>query len=97
MINTDTIRFCLHKSGLAKLIIFEPRYHDKRVLIAVRKVKDFNVIKFSKAPSREGLWYISGKNVRKYPKASNGSILCFVVPLDELKPFEWQEKCEHSY
>lgn len=92
----ESVKLCKHR-GATCLEIWHPRYHDNRVLIACRKVRDHNIIKFTKAPSVPGLWYISGKNARKYRKASNGSILCFEVPLEELKPFNWEEHCIHSY
>lgn len=91
----EAVRLCKHR-GAACIAIWEPRYHDNRVLIACRKVRDHNIIKFTKAPSMQGLWYVSGKNIRKYPKASNGTIACFSVPLEELKPFEWQ-RCCHDF
>lgn len=76
--------------------IWEPRYRDKTVLLAARKVGDHNKIVFSKAPSMgTEPYYITGKKVKSYKKEDNGKINCYVVPLDELEPLEYQELCEH--
>jgi hypothetical protein len=93
----EAITFCKHKAGMAKIPIWDARWHDRRVLIAPLKVKDHNVIAFTKSKSLEGLFYISGKNIRKYPKQSNGTIMCFIVPLDDLLPFEFERHCIHEY
>jgi len=69
--------------------IFEPRYHDKTVLLACHKVGPHNKIVFLKAPSLgKEPYYVSGAVVKKCSKTSNGSLNCYVVPLDELSPLE---------
>lgn len=78
--------------------IWTPRWHDRRVLLATHKVGEHNRILFSKAPSLgEAPYYLSGKTIRKFKKESNGTIDCFSVPLDELKPLELEERCQHEW
>lgn len=73
--------------------IRHPRYHDKRVLLAARKVGTHNKVVFTEAPSMgTAPYYISGAKVKKYKKESNGAIMCFAVPLDELEPLEINER-----
>lgn len=72
--------------------IFEPRYHDQRVLLKANKVGEHNKIIFTKAKSMgTDPYYVSGKMVKKYPKVSNGTIWCYSVPLDKLEPLEYSE------
>lgn len=78
--------------------IWSPRYHDKKVLLNAFKVGTHNKIMFTKAPSMgEEPYYVSGKTVKKYPKVSNGTIMTYSVPLDELRPLELPEHCIHEY
>lgn len=93
---TKPVTLCRHR-GAAKIEIWAPRYHDRRVLINPLRVKEHNVIALTRANSLNGLYYLSGKTIRKYPKSSNGSIKCFAVKLDDLIPFEWEERCMHDY
>ena len=73
--------------------IFEPRYHDKTVLLACHKIQIHNKIVFLKAPSMgSGSYYISGERAKKCPKGSNTSLACYVVPLSELEPLEIEER-----
>lgn len=75
--------------------IWEPRYRDKTVLLAKRKVGTHNKIKFTKAPSMgTNPYYVSGKVVKKGRIESNGRIDCYVVKLDDLEPLEY---IENSY
>lgn len=70
--------------------IWEPRWHDRTVLIAVHKVSSgLNEIKFTKTPSLEGKIYtLPSETIRKYPIESNGKINCYAVPLGEFKETE---------
>lgn len=69
--------------------IYQPRYHDKRVLLAAHKVGEHNKIVFLQAPDMgTEPYYVSGKTVKKYPKQSNGAIKCYAVPLSELETLE---------
>ena len=69
--------------------IWQPRYHDKRVLLAKHRVGTHNKIVFTKAPSMGTQpYYVSGKEVKKYKLESNGSIPCYAVPVSSLEPLE---------
>lgn len=69
--------------------IWQPRYHDNVILIAKHKVGTHNRITFTKAKHLAGQeFYLSGENIRQWPLESNGRIMCYVVPLDELEPLE---------
>lgn len=69
--------------------IWEPVYSKKAVLLACHKVGTHNKVVFTKAPSMgEEPYYVSGKDVRKCKKESNGRINCYIVPLDKLQPLE---------
>lgn len=70
------------------LSILEPKYKGSKVLLACYKVGTHNKIIFTKAKSMPGEYYVSGAIARSYPKVSNGSIMCFEVPLHEIEPLE---------
>ena len=79
--------------------IWQPRWHDKVVLIAARDVSHHNIIEFTKIPegnSWSGKWYVSGKTVQLYepepmPTKAGGTIMLHPVPLDELVLYEGRE------
>lgn len=73
---------------LNKIEIFAPRWHDRVVLIATFKTKQDNIVVFTKTPSLQGEFYVSGETIKKYPKETNGTIDCYAVPLSELEPVE---------
>lgn len=66
------------------ITIWEPRYHDKKVLIATRKVVDRNKILITKGAFR-GEYFLAGGVARSYPIVSNGKINCYAVPLSQLE------------
>jgi hypothetical protein len=68
--------------------IWQPRWKDRKVLVAKFKVGTHNSIIFTQAPTLKGNWYMSGENIRKYPLDSNGKIPCYAVPLEDLEPLE---------
>jgi|MudIll2142460700_1097286.scaffolds.fasta_scaffold04096_13 hypothetical protein len=70
---------------MSDIEIWEPRWKDKVVLVAVNKARDHNYIIFTRAPSLPGRYYISGRDLRECPRDSNGRIACFAVPLSKLK------------
>lgn len=76
--------------------IYQPRWHDKKVLLKASKVKDAKTvwlkIKFTKAPTLEGDWVISKAKAKSFPLESNGTIPCYAVPLSELKLLTINEK-----
>ena len=65
--------------------IWEPRYHDRVVLVAKHKVKDgVNKIIFTKSKSLKGKTFeLTGDFIRNCPLDSNGKIPCYAVPLEE--------------
>lgn len=68
--------------------IWQPRWKDRVVLIAKYKVGTHNEIIFTKTPSLEGSFYISGVNASKYPIETNGKLACYAIPLDDLEKLE---------
>lgn len=69
--------------------IWQPRWKDRKVLLASYKVGTHNEILFTKAPSLgEEPYYVSGKVVREYPLETNGKISCYAVPIDKLEILE---------
>ena len=75
--------------GIARFTIWEPRWRDKTVLLAKRKVDDMNEVSFTKAKSLgTEPYYVSGDIVKRCQIQSNGKIDCYVVPLTELKKNE---------
>lgn len=84
------------------ITIWEPRWHDRRVLVAVHKVGEHNKIVFTGNPHKntnsmgEDPYYLSGKTIKKFKKESNGTIKVYSVPLDELEPLEYKAHCEHE-
>ena len=56
--------------------IYQPRWHDRRVLIATYKVSSgVNYIKFTKSPTLKGVFEITGDEIRKCPRETNGTIV----------------------
>jgi hypothetical protein len=69
--------------------IWEPRWYDRKVMLAAHKVGTHNKIKFTKAKSLgEEPYYVSGATVKQHPKETNGKIQCYAVPLADLEPLE---------
>jgi hypothetical protein len=71
-----------------KFEIWQPRWHDRKVLLAAHKVGSHNLVKFTKAPTLEGEYYISGRDVFQCDRENNGKIDCYAVPLKFLEPLE---------
>ena len=77
--------------------IWSPRWHDRKVLIARYKVHPgINQIKFTRSKClKDKVYELDAKTIVKYNTESNGSILCFAVPLNivlgELN-FNFEEK-----
>jgi len=67
------------------ITIKQPRWHDKVVLIAQKKVRAQNYIVFSEAKSLPYRYPITGSEIQKYPLGSNGVIPCYEVPLKILE------------
>ena len=66
--------------------LWQPRWHDRTVLIATYKVSNGNnTIIFTKAKSLKGIKFIlDGCLIRSFPISNNGTISCYAVPLDVL-------------
>jgi hypothetical protein len=63
------------------------------VLLAAHKVGEHNKIVFTKSPALGSQpYYLSAKQIKKYPKETNGKIICYAVPIDELRPLEINER-----
>jgi hypothetical protein len=76
--------------------IWAPRYKDRVVLLAAHKIGDRNKVVFTKAKHMgTDPYFISGAEVKKYKKETNGRIECYAVPLDKFEPLEYEDFCEH--
>ena len=66
--------------------IWNPRWHDKKVLIAKYKVQEgVNDIMFTKSKKYSGaIFSMTGDEICKYPLETNGSIPCYAVALYDL-------------
>lgn len=83
------------------LHIKEPRWHDKRVLLACSKVGEHNKVVITQTKEDGTRYfpeplYISGKNARKYKRGSNGVIPCYEVPLDAFDTLVLSERSMHE-
>lgn len=78
--------------------IWQRRFHDNKVLLAAHKVGEHNKIIFTK-DNQMGTdpYYIAGKAVKKYKKVSNGKIMVYAIPVDELQPLELSERSAYDY
>jgi hypothetical protein len=67
-----------------RIEIWQPRWHDRKVLIAKDKVREENEIVFTKTKSLPSTvhYFLSGEEIRKHPLGTNGVIPCYEVPLD---------------
>lgn len=75
--------------------ILSPRWHDRKVLLKASKVSTHNKIVFTGKDGKsmgDLPYYVSGATVKKYPKESNGTIMCYAVDLDELEILELDKK-----
>lgn len=85
---------------LAVFDIWSPRYHDKTVLLSMGKVKatkcKYIKVKFTKANSMEGDWVVPTATVKKCRVESNGTIQCYVVPLDKLEVLEINQRSVYA-
>lgn len=64
--------------------IWEPRYHDRTVLVATHKINERNKIRILKG-AYKGDYFISGIAAKSYPIQSNGRINCYAIPLSQLE------------
>ncbi len=75
-----------------RIEIWQPRWKDRKVLIAKYKAGTHNVIFFTKAKNITNEFYIGGMDLSKYPVEDNGKIACYAVPLDDLEVYESETK-----
>jgi len=68
--------------------IWQPRWKDRKVLLARHKVGTHNKVIFTKAPTLPGEYYVSGRDVHQCDIETNGKIDCYAVPLSLLEPLE---------
>lgn len=67
--------------------IWQPRWHDRTVLMATYKVRSGpNKIRFIRGSLSGQEFTMDGKDIIKYPIETNGKIDCYVVPLAILSP-----------
>ena len=66
---------------MGKISIWEPRWRDRTVLIAKRKVQEDNTIVFTKTKLYPGEHKIKGSIIRQCPLGDNTKIPCYIVPL----------------
>ena len=78
-----------------RIEIWQPRYSTDSVLIATHKVKNDNLVVFTKAKYLAGKeFYVSGKDIRACKLDTNGKIACYDVPMSFLKQYEKEEEAE---
>lgn len=64
--------------------IWAPRWKDRTVLVAKYKVQEQNRIIFTRAKNLIGKeFFMSGREMAKYPVTTNGKTDCYEVPLDD--------------
>lgn len=68
--------------------IWQPRWKDRVVLLATYKVSHHNEIRFTKAPTLPGSYYVSGDVAKNCPVETNGTISCYAVPMTKIEPLE---------
>lgn len=75
------------KTGSTEILIKEPRYHDKTVLLATYKISPSNLVVIQKG-AYAGKYRVSGEEATKHPLTTNGSIAVRAVPLEKLERIE---------
>lgn len=84
----------LPKNASAQVIeLWQPRYHDKVMLIAKWRIRSHNIIKVTKSNAYNGEYYVSGEVAAKCPiekvKDKTGTErLFYVIPIDLVEPYE---------
>lgn len=68
-----------------RIEIWQPRWHDRVVLVAKHKVGINNEIYFSKSPTLTGVYKMRGEKMEKYPVDTNGTCPCYAVPLEDFE------------
>lgn len=94
------MQFCKHTAHKIIDDIWAPRYSTNDVLINVNNLKrsvDHYLIKFTKAPSLPGWYYVDLKTLAKCERQKNGAGAMIVCPLSKLEDFAAQNECEHQF
>jgi hypothetical protein len=89
-------KLCKHQPHKEINDIWEPRYHDDKILINVAKVSEdieHYIIKFKKCNKYPDWFYMSGKNIRRCSKQENGKGEVYVVPMTNRQAFEPDKNC----
>lgn len=91
-------KLCKHSGYRVIADIWEPRYHDNKILIHVDKVSpdiEHYLIRFSKEAPKEkyGWFYMSGKTIRRHAKQKNGNGEVYVVPMNKKETFVPDKDC----
>jgi hypothetical protein len=74
-----------------KIEIWNPRYHDRMVLVAAYKVGDTNDIVFTKAKHLKGkVFRLNREDFKDCKLTTNGTIQCYEVALDKVLEREVQ-------
>lgn len=81
-----------NKDGINQILIWEPRWHDRTVLIAERKIMDSNevIIQHKDFPKP---FYLSGRKAKEFPleqmgTKAGGTIAVRAIPISELEKEE---------
>lgn len=76
--------------------VWEPRWHDRTVLVAAAKVRDgMNEIRITKSSAKfNGSYFMDGDRIRSYPLDTNGKLQCYAVNLDDLMEKKPQVKAK---
>lgn len=78
-----------NKNGINQILIWEPRWHDRTVLVAERRIMDENevIVQHKDFPKP---YYLSGSHAREFPleqmkTKAGGEIAVRAIPLAELE------------
>jgi hypothetical protein len=92
-------RLCKHESHIIIDNIWQPRYSTKDVLINVTKLRksvEHYLIKFTKAPSLPGWYYVSLNDLARCKTQKNGAGTMIICPMSKLEDFEPIKVCSHT-
>lgn len=90
---------CKHEPHVIIDDIWEPRYSTNDVLINVNNLKrsiDNYLIKFTKAKSLPGWYWVGLDTLTKCKTQRNGAGTMIVCPLSALEEFIPRKDCEHA-
>ena len=81
--------------------IIQPRWHDRKVLVAKWKVGEYNQILINHSSFKQPL-YMSGQKIRNYPierveRKHQPSFEVYAVPIDDFETFNEQEAAQKVF